>query len=86
MTKMENKRTTCIIFFEMDKQGFGRTIIRTIQDYLTGRTFTNRTDGIKSTERRIRAGLPQELALSPVLYNIYTSDIGREEGHTKTCR
>lgn len=62
----------------MDNQRFGKVIIRTIQDYLTERTFIIRIDGIRSMERRIMVGLSQGL---PVLYYIYTRDIPREEEH-----
>lgn len=72
---MENRRTICILFSnvekafdriwqdglisKMDKQGYKTTIIRTIQDYFTGRKFTIKISEIRSTEKRIRTGLNQ---------------------------
>ena len=51
------------------------TILRYIANYIKGRmaytTFRNHT----STKRQFKSGVPQGGVLSPILFNIYTSDI-----------
>ena len=51
------------------------TILRYIANYIKGRmaytTFRNHT----STKREFKSGVPQGGVLSPILFNIYTSDI-----------
>ena len=51
------------------------TILRYISNYIKGRmaytTFRNHT----STKRQFKSGVPQGGVLSPILFNIYTSDI-----------
>lgn len=62
----------------------GATYIVYFQDYLMGKTSTIRLDEIMSKERRIMPELPQASTLPPVLYDIYTSDLPREEEYTNT--
>lgn len=93
---MENRRTLVIVCFDLgkaldrvwqdgliskvDEPEFGKIIIRTIENYLTRKALY--IYGITSTERKILPGLPQESALSAVLYNIYTSDIPRKKRYS----
>jgi hypothetical protein len=51
------------------------TFFRIMQSYLKNRYFKVRHGQAFSTLKEIRAGVPQGAILSPILYNIYTSDL-----------
>lgn len=51
-------------------------LYRIIRNYLTDRTFAVEcSDGVRSSVRKISAGVPQGSVLGPILYTIYASDI-----------
>lgn len=50
-------------------------LIQLIISFLQDRTFAVRLNNQFSTTRPISAGVPQGAVLSPILYNLYTSDI-----------
>ena len=60
---------------ELTHTNIPHTILRYIANYIKGRmaytTFRNHT----STKRQFKSGVPQDGVLSPILFNIYTSDI-----------
>lgn len=56
---------------------FPRYLILFLSSYLIGRTFSVTVDGCASSSHNIMAGLPQGAVLSPILFNIYTSDFPR---------
>ena len=49
--------------------------IKLLSSYLTNRKFFVSVDGFLSDNKIIRAGVPQGAVLSPLLYNVYVSDI-----------
>jgi hypothetical protein len=49
-------------------------LLKIVKSFLTGRTFALHYRGLQSRVHDIPAGLPQGAALSPTLYNIFTSD------------
>jgi retron-type reverse transcriptase len=50
-------------------------ITKILSSFLTSRTFTVSIDNITSTKHPILAGVPQGSILSPILYNLFTSDL-----------
>lgn len=57
------------------KHGYPTPLVRIIASYLKGRKFHVRFLGATSCERLITAGVPQGSLLSPILFNIFVSDI-----------
>jgi hypothetical protein len=55
--------------------GFHSHLCQVIYDYLKNRKFKVKIENTYSIEHIIEAGLPQGAVISPILYNIYTSDI-----------
>ena len=53
---------------------FPRYLIKMVQSFLVGRQFQVCVKGVKSIPHLISFGVPQGAVLSPMLYNIYTSD------------
>jgi hypothetical protein len=49
-------------------------LLKIVKSFLTDRIFTLHYRGLQSRVHDIPAGLPQGAALSPTLYNIFTSD------------
>lgn len=86
-----NKETTAAIFLDVEKAfdrvwheglvhkihklGAPLQITKTIQSFLTDRSFKVRVDNTLSSERPILAGVPQGSCLSPMLFSIYSNDI-----------
>lgn len=63
------------LLYKMDQIGLPRHIIKTIKSFLSNRTFSVKVGGCKSSERCIKAGVPQGAVLSPSLFNIYMYDM-----------
>lgn len=54
--------------------------VKLIQAFITRRKFVVRINQELSSFREIEAGVPQGSPLSPILYNLYTSDIPKSRG------
>lgn len=70
------------LVYKLLEAGVHPGLVQLIASYLRGRYFCIKLDGERSSERPLEAGVPQGSLLSPLLYNIYTSDIPRTEGTT----
>lgn len=57
-----------------------RRLVKIVATFLHGRTFQVAVEGALSTERTIRAGVPQGSCISPVCYCVYTDDIPVVDG------
>lgn len=63
------------LLFKMREFGVPYYLLNIIKSFLLDRSFSVRVCGALSTTRPIKAGVPQGAILSPLLYNIYTSDM-----------
>ena len=63
------------LVLKMLHHGFPKYRVELVQSFLRDRTFRVTLDGTISTERKIKAGVPQGSCLSPLLFNIYMADI-----------
>lgn len=63
------------LMYKLRKYGTPMYLQNIIRSFLSDRTFSVRIDSTFSSTRPIRAGVPQGAILSPLLYNIYTSDM-----------
>lgn len=63
------------LLFKMSRLNLPNWLIKTIDSYLTNRKFQVAVGNKLSTKRIIEAGVPQGSILSPILFNIYISDI-----------
>ncbi|GJQ70198.1 hypothetical protein Trydic_g22658 [Trypoxylus dichotomus] len=63
------------LLLKMDRAGISKAMVKLIHSFLLPRTFQVKLEGRRSTTRTASAGVPQESAISPLLFNIYTSDI-----------
>lgn len=63
------------LIYKMINLNFPSELIKIIQNFLQNRTFKVCINSDSSTIFTINAGCPQGSCLSPLLYNIYTSDI-----------
>lgn len=88
---LDTKRSTVGIFLDIEKAfdkvwhdhlitklirfNFSTNTVRLARSFLTNRSFSVRVENEHSSERSIRAGLPQGSVLSPLLFNIFTADV-----------
>ena len=63
------------LIYKLSKLNFPDYLINVIQTFLLGRTFQVKLNDSLSSIKGIRAGVPQGAVLSPLLFNIYISDI-----------
>ncbi|GJQ72893.1 hypothetical protein Trydic_g1540 [Trypoxylus dichotomus] len=63
------------LFLKMHRAGISKPMVKLIHSFLPNRTFKIKLEGRRSTARTATAGVPQGSAISPLLFNIYTSDI-----------
>lgn len=63
------------LVFKLYKLDLSDRLVRLVASYLSNRTFRYRHEGILSSSRPLRAGVPQGSVLSPILYISYTNDI-----------
>lgn len=69
------------LLYKMYLMGFPISFIKMVYSYLTDRTFRVKIDEILSSERPLKAGVPQGGSLSPKLFNVYSSDIPPPMNH-----
>lgn len=62
------------LLHKMIELGFNPRIIKFLASFLKERNFQVRVNGELSQQQEMKFGVPQGAVLSPVLYNIYTSD------------
>jgi hypothetical protein len=63
------------LLYKLRKFGFPVYLQNIVKSFLQDRTFSVKIGGVLSTSRPIKAGVPQGAILSPLLYNIFTSDM-----------
>ncbi|GJQ71904.1 hypothetical protein Trydic_g3013 [Trypoxylus dichotomus] len=63
------------LLLKMHRAGISKAMVKLVHSFLRKRTFQVKLEGRRSTTRTAAAGVPQASAISPLLFNIYTSDI-----------
>ncbi|GJQ66520.1 hypothetical protein Trydic_g4507 [Trypoxylus dichotomus] len=63
------------LLLKMHPAGISKAMVRHVHSFLRKRTFQVKLEGQRSTTRTATAGVPQGSAISPLLFNIYTSDV-----------
>lgn len=70
------------LIYKLSTSTTPRRVVKTVASFLRDRRFQVVVDGTLSTERKVKAGVPQGSCLSPVCYNRYTDDIPTVDGVT----
>lgn len=68
------------LVYKLSKMGVKGKMLRWIEEYLRNRKFRVLFEGVYSTERKMNCGVPQGSVLSPLLFNVMTSDLPKMEG------
>ena len=63
------------LLHKMLEAGISLSMVQLIRSFLIGRSFRVKLRSCRSTGRRIEAGVPQGSVLSPLLWNIFVSDL-----------
>lgn len=63
------------LIYKMNKFGFSKFLIKSVMNFLSGRSFSVEFDKHLSRVYNIDAGTPQGSVLSPTLFNFYLHDI-----------
>lgn len=63
------------LLFKLSTSPTPSQVVRVIASFLADRSFRVSVEGFESSQRPIRAGVPQGSCLSPVCYSRYTDDI-----------
>lgn len=64
--------------WKMKKWNFPAYLTRIVANFLTDRSMMVKAFGCLSTPRMMEAGTPQGSCISPIAYNIFTSDVPRD--------
>lgn len=65
------------LIIKLIRLGIPNYLVRFVASFLYNRLFVTEVEGELSTQRVMRAGVPQGSPLSPTLFNLYTNDIPR---------
>lgn len=63
------------LIYKLHNVGTPPVLVKLLASFLEDRHFTVCVNGKNSTERTVKAGLPQGSVISPVLYAIFTADL-----------
>ena len=75
MSKAFDTVNTHTLIDKLTQTNISHTILRYIANYIKGRMTYTTFRNHKSIKRQFKSGVPQGGVLSPILFNIYTSDI-----------
>ncbi|KAF2353311.1 Reverse transcriptase domain [Trinorchestia longiramus] len=68
------------IIYKLIASGLKNTYVKWLKNYLTGRTASVRLGAVQSEGMHVTWGLPQGAVLSPLLFNIMSSDLTVADG------